>query len=327
MRQELDCAVSILTDGATTDELVVRPVTDSPKRHFDKLRSVLAKRGTGPATINHTFSGIRGTVHAAWETWAGRRQDADRCHGRTERKSTTAPAASTMRRHRRSATLVRQTLPGPALHKRYPIKHAVPYDGVVDSVRGVQRGDLLQRLQFGAPEVHHHERQGYYSLGNRSQQRFLKPVRLALYTVDQHAPHFPAVDAASLEHVPWRPFAFGWIGGREQLVPCPTGRLQAATPPDRAWSLMAALSSRIESTSSVPPVYLPDCSPFKRGLSNAARRGRRDQVPLRKALPSTSACFNAARHGSPGSEWQPLLRRKIATGLQCGPTRLARIKC
>jgi len=181
MRQELDCAVSILTDGATTDELVVRPVTDSPKRHFDKLRSVLAKRGTGPATINHTFSGIRGTVHAAWETWAGRRQDADRCHGRTERKSTTAPAASTMRRHRRSATLVRQTLPGPALHKRYPIKHAVPYDGVVDSVRGIQRGDLLQRLQFGAPEVHHHERQGYHSLGNRSQQRFLKPVRLALY--------------------------------------------------------------------------------------------------------------------------------------------------
>jgi len=67
MRRELDCAVSILTDGGVTDATAYDWSQIDPKRHFDKLRSALAERGTGPATINHTFSGIRGTVHAAWK--------------------------------------------------------------------------------------------------------------------------------------------------------------------------------------------------------------------------------------------------------------------
>ena len=68
-----------------------------------------------------------------------------------------------------------------------------------------------------------------------------------------------------------------------------------------AWSAIAALSSRIESTSSAP---LSTCRTVARSSGGFPMRpgaGRRDQVPLRKALPSTSACFDAARHGSPGS--------------------------
>ena len=57
-------------------------------------------------------------------------------------------------------------------------------------------------------------------------------VRLALHAVDQYAPDLVAVDAAALEHMPWRSFSLGGIGWRKDFVPYPTGWLQTTDPAD-----------------------------------------------------------------------------------------------
>ena len=67
MRRELDCAVAIFTDQAVTDATAFDWSRIRPAAGRRELRSVMVDRDGSAGTVNHMLSGVRSTVHTAWE--------------------------------------------------------------------------------------------------------------------------------------------------------------------------------------------------------------------------------------------------------------------
>ena len=106
MRRELDRAVAIFTDEAVTDATAFDWSRIS-RRQVERLRSVYGRpRRRSRHRQPHAFGGAEYGAHSMG-TRAGRRQDANRCRGRTERGAVAAPACRTIRQTGRGSPVVR----------------------------------------------------------------------------------------------------------------------------------------------------------------------------------------------------------------------------
>jgi hypothetical protein len=120
------------------------------------------------------------------------------------------------------------------LHEGLSVQRAIAEYRVINAVRRLEGRDLGDASQARFAEIDRYVGEPNRPFAQSAEQRFLKPIGLALNAVNEHAPSFAAIQAPPLEDVPRSlPTPFLWICRRKNFVVLSADWLQDLLPAQR----------------------------------------------------------------------------------------------